>query len=181
MVLGFAAFYVAFIFTMPTLAGIPAPYCAAGKVLVLHPWTILGFLLPLQLNRARISAITVESVAMSTFVVHRTTEEKIRGPFAIGAGGLLHVFQLSTSAAERVRVGLTRPPSTNLLSRGLPSWTFAQVVVHVRVVLSLHGQFDQKIDQIIVGVRPCFPPGRLPCSSPKSWEESSLLAKGEAQ
>ena len=43
---------------------------------------------------------------------------------------------------------------------------FAQVLVHVRVAFLLHGRFNQKIDQIIVEVRPSLPLGRLPAVLP---------------
>ena len=50
--------------------------------------TILSFLLALRLEEASASPITVMGVARSTFVVRGTTVEKIRGPFAIGGGGV---------------------------------------------------------------------------------------------
>ena len=48
-----------------------------------------------------------------------------------------------------------------LMGRGLPPQMFAQVFIQVRVVFSLHGEFDQKIDQLIVGMSPGFPLGHL--------------------
>ena len=87
MFLGLVAFYVAFIFIMPTLAAISTRCRATEMVLVLQLLTILSFLLALQLEQARTPPITVGRVARSTFIVRRTTIEKIRGPFAFGGGG----------------------------------------------------------------------------------------------
>ena len=151
-----AVFYVAFILVMPTLAALPARDCAAEVALVFYLLTIFGFLLALQLEEASGSPIRVRGIPRSTFFVRRTTVEKIRDPFAFGGGGLLHVFQLTTTALTRVRVVLRRPPSTIPLSRLLPSQMLAQILVHVRVIFPLHGQFNQEIDQIIVGVVRAF-------------------------
>ena len=63
-------------------------------------------------------------------------------------------------------MGLWEPPSLKPFSRGLPPQMFAQVFIHVRVVFSVHGEFDQKIDQLIVGMSPGFPLGRLLTSLP---------------
>ena len=71
------------------------------------------------------------------------------------------MLQLPTTALPRVRVGLRRPPSRSLLSRGLSSHMFAQILVHVGVILPLHGPFDPQIDQVILRVRPRFPVGHL--------------------
>ena len=75
---------------------------------------------------------------------------------------------------------LEPPKSRTLLSTGLPPQMLARVLVHVRVILPRDGQIDQQIDQVIIGVRPSFPLGRLPAILPKSWQECSLGAKGEA-
>ena len=123
---------------------------------------IFGFLLVLKLEEAGASPITVMGVAGSTFVVPRTTVEKIKDPFAVEGGGLLHVFQLTTTAVTRVKVGLKRPPSRFPLTESLPSQMLAQILSYVRVILPLHGQCDHEINQIIVGVCPRFPLGRLP-------------------
>ena len=148
MLFGFLAFFVAFVFTMPTLTAISAFGCAAEVVLVLRLLTILCFLLVLQLEQAGASPITFGRVARSAFIVRRMTVERFRGPFAIAGGSVVHVFQLSTSAHARV-------------SRDLPSQMFAQVVVHLRVVIPLNCRFDQKIHQIIAGLSPSFLTGRL--------------------
>ena len=71
------------------------------------------------------------------------------------------MLQLPTMALPRVRVGLWRPPSRRPLSRGLPSQMFAQILVHVGVILPLHGELDQRIDRVILSVRPSFLLGRL--------------------
>ena len=107
---------------------------------MLHLFTILSFWLALQLEQARTSPITVGQVARSTFIVRRMRVEKIRGPFAFGREGLLHVFQLFTSALSRVRVAFRRRPSRTLRSRGLPLQMLAQLLLHLRVILSLHGK-----------------------------------------
>ena len=122
---GFAAFDVAFIFMMPPLAAKTARYRAAELGLVLYLLTIFSFLRALQLEHARTSPITVGRVAGSTFIICRTTVEKIGGPFIFEGGGLSHVLQLPPTALPRVRVGLRRPPSRRLLIRGLPSQTCA--------------------------------------------------------
>ena len=106
MFFGFAAFYVAFILVMQTLAAICAPCRAAEMVLVLHLLTVLGFLPALQLKHESTSPIIVGPVAGSTFAVRRRTLESLGGPFAIVGQGLLHVFQLSKSAVTRVKVRL---------------------------------------------------------------------------
>ena len=123
---------------------------------------IFGFLLVLKLEEAGASPITVMGVARSRFAVPRTTVEKIKDPFAVGGGGLLHVFKLTTTALTRVKVGLKGPPSKFLLTTGLRSQMLAQILVYVRVILPLHGQCDHEINQIIVGVCPRLPLGRLP-------------------
>ena len=89
------------------------------------------------------------------------------------------MFQLPSTALLRVRVGLRGPPARTFLSRGLPSQMFAQVLVHVGVIL-LHRQLYEQIDQVIIGLRPSFPLGRLPAVLPRSWKEPSLRAIGEA-
>ena len=43
---------------------------------------------------------------------------------------------------------------------------FALVFVHVTVTFPLHRQLGQQINQIIVGMRPCFPFGCLPAVIP---------------
>ena len=93
----------------------------------------------------------------------------------------MHVFQLSSLALTRVRVGLRRRPSRFPLNRDLSSHLFAQVLFHVRVILPIHGQLHHKIDEIMIRVRPTSPLGMSPGSAPKCWEECYLLAKGEAQ
>ena len=65
---GLAAFYVAFIFIMPTFAAISAHYRAAQVVLVLHLLTIFSFLPALQLEHANTSPITVGCMAGSTLM-----------------------------------------------------------------------------------------------------------------
>ena len=84
--LGLAAFYVAFIFMMPTLTTISARYRASEMVWVVHLVIIFFFLLVLQLEQASTRPITVGRVAGSTFIVRRTTAEKITGPFTIRRG-----------------------------------------------------------------------------------------------
>ena len=84
-------FRLAFILVMWTLAATSAGNRAAELVLVFHLLTILGFLLALKLQQAGASPITVGRMARSTFVVRRTIVEKIKGLFAIGGRGLLHV------------------------------------------------------------------------------------------
>ena len=64
------------------------------------------------------------------------------------------MFQLPTAALPRVRVALRRPPSRTLFSTGLPSQMFAQVLVHVGVILPLHAAIDQHIYQVIIEVYP---------------------------
>ena len=161
VVSGFAAFNVTFIFVMPTLAAIPARDCAAEVVLVFYVPNIFSLLLTLQLEEASASPITVMDVARYTFVVRRTTVRKIGNPFAIGAGGLLQVPQLPTTTLTGVKVWLGRPPSKIHLSKGLPSQMLAHILVHVGVLLPLHGQLHQEIYKIIVKVRASFALGRL--------------------
>ena len=60
--LGLPAFYVSFIFIMPTLAAMSARHRAAEMVLVLHLLTILGFLLLLHLKHASTPPVTVGRV-----------------------------------------------------------------------------------------------------------------------
>ena len=146
---------------MPPLAAKSARYRAAEIVLVLYLLTIFSFLHALQLEHARTSPITVGRPAGSSLIVRRTTVEKIRRPFTFGGGGLSQVLQLPTTALPKVRVELRRPPSRRLLRRGLPSQMIAQILVHVGVILPLHGQFVQQIDQVIVRVRPSFLLGHL--------------------
>ena len=146
---------------MPPFAASSALYRAAKLVLVLSLLTIFGFLRALQLEHARTSPITVGHVAGSTLIVRKTTVEKIRGPFTFGGGGLSHVLQLPTTDLPRVRVGSRGPPSRSLLSRGFPSQMFAQILFHVGVMLPLHGQLNQQIDQVIIRLRPGFPLKRL--------------------
>ena len=105
---GILAFFVAFIFVMPTLAALPARDRVPEVVLAFHSLTIFCYLLALHLVRARPSTITVGRVARSTFAVRMTVVEKIRDPFAIGGGGLLHVFQFTTMDLTRIRVGWRR-------------------------------------------------------------------------
>ena len=71
------------------------------------------------------------------------------------------MLQVPSLTLPRVRVGLWGPPSLRHFSRGPPLQMFAQVFIHVRVIFSLHGEVDQKIDQLIVGMSPGFPLGRL--------------------
>ena len=71
MFFGSTAFYVAFIFIMPTLAATSASYCAAEIVLVLLLLSILSLLLALQLEQAGSSPIAVGPVAWCTFIVRR--------------------------------------------------------------------------------------------------------------
>ena len=85
--LGFAAFDVAFILIMLTLAAISACYRTAEIVLVLHLLTIFSFLLALQLEQARTTPIKVGRVAGSYLLVRRTAVERIGGPFTVGGGG----------------------------------------------------------------------------------------------
>ena len=167
MFFGFAAFDVAVILTIPPLAAISARYRAAETVWVLYLLTIFSFLCALQLEHARTSPITVRRVAGSTRIVRRTTVEKIGAPFTFGGGGLRQVPQLPTTALPRVRVGLRRPPSRSLLSRGLPSQMFAQILVHVGVILSLHGQPHHQIDPVMVRVWASFPLGRRSAVIPR--------------
>ena len=54
----------------------------------------------------------------------------------------------------------------------------AQVLVHMKVILTLHGQLDQQIDQMISASELSSPIS--PDNSVRSWEESSVLAKGDA-
>ena len=174
MFIGFAVFYGAFI-----VAAISARSRTAEMVPVLHRLTVFTFLLALQLEHASTPPTTVGGVAASTLVVRRTAVEKISGFFACGGGGLLHVFQLSTTALPSVRPGLRPPPSRTLLSRGRPSRMFAQVIVRVRVMFPCpwltpsthrpgHHRCAYKLSFQMSS-----------CSSPLSWEGYSLEAKGE--
>ena len=58
------------------------------------------------------------------------------------------MFPLPGTALPTVRVEMRWPPPRILLSRGLPSQMFAQVFVHVGVILPLHGPLNQQIDQV---------------------------------
>ena len=106
---------------MLMLASISARNRAAELVLVFHLFTILGFLLALMLQQASVLSITVGRVARSTCVGCKTTAEKTTSPFVIGGRGLLHVFQLPTTAFTQVRVGLRRASSVppGFLSAGV--------------------------------------------------------------
>ena len=124
----------------------------------------LCLLLALRWDEASALPITVKGVARSTFVVRgstflvlRTTVEKIENSFAIGGRGLLHVFQLPTAAITRVRVELRLPPSRIPLSGGHSSQMRAGMIVYVGVILPLHGQRDQESDEMILTVCPSFP------------------------
>ena len=146
---------------MPPFAAISASHRAAAMVLLRYLLTTFGFLRALQLGHARTSPITVGRVAGSTFIFRETTVQNIRGTFTFRGGGLSHVLQRPNTALPRVTVGLRRPPSRTLLSRGRPSLMLAQILVHLGVILPSQGQFDHQTDQVIVRVRPRFPLGHL--------------------
>ena len=84
----------------------------AEVVLIFDLLTIFGLLLPLQLQEAGGSPITVMGVAGSSLVTRGTTVKKIGNPLPLeGGGGLLHVLPLPLTALTLVRVRLRRPPS----------------------------------------------------------------------
>ena len=163
-----AALYVALVFVVPPFAAIAASDGAAEVVLVFDLLTILSLLLPLQLKHARAASIAVGGVTWAPLAVRRLAVEKIGGSLAFSGGGIPHMLELPSLTLPRVRVGLWGPPSLRLFSRGLPPQMFAQVFIHVRVIFSLHGEFDQEIDQLIVGMSPGFPLGHLPTILPSS-------------
>ena len=147
---------MALILVVPPLAAVATRDGAAEAVLVFDLLTILGLLLPLQLERTRAASIAVRGATWSPLVVRRLAKKKIGGSLAFSGGCLLHMLQLPSLTLPRVRVGLWGPPSLTSFSRGLPPQMFAQVFLHLRVVFSLHGEFDQKINQLIVGMSPNF-------------------------
>ena len=71
------------------------------------------------------------------------------------------MLQMSTTALSRVGVGLRRPPSRSLLSRGLSPQMLGQIPIHVGVIPPLYGHFDQQIHKVIVRMRARFPLGCL--------------------
>ena len=152
---------MALILVVPPLAAVATRDSAAEVVLVFDLLTILGLLRPPQLEHTRAASIAVRGVTWSPFVVRRLAIKKIWGSLAFSGGGLLHMLQLPSLTLPRVRVGFWGPPSLRFVSKGLPPQMLAQVFIHVRVIFSLHGEFDQKIDQLIVGMSLGFPLGRL--------------------
>ena len=106
---------------------------------------IFSFLLALRLEHASTTPITIARVAGSTLIV-RT----IRHPFKIGGRGILHVLQLPTVALSEGWSGVEATFLQDTSQRGHLSQMFAQVLVHLGVILPLHGQLDQQIDQVII-------------------------------
>ena len=175
MFLGFAAFYAAFTFIMPTLAALAARYRAAELVMLLHLLTILSFLSGLYFEQARTSPITVGRVARSTFVVRRAIVEKIRGPFAFGGGSSSCVSTAhlgpsqgynvleATSLEDFSRRG---SPSTNACAGTCPCESHSPSLW----LTSSAGRSNHHRIASRLSSRTSVD------STPRFWEESSLLA-----
>ena len=171
---------MALILVVPPSAAVATRDSAAEVVLVFDLLTILGLLLPLQLEHTRAASIAVRGVTWSSLVVRRLAIKNIGGSLAFSGGGLLYMLQLPSLTLPRVRVGLWGPPSLRLFSRGLPPQMFAQVFIHVRVVFSLHGEFDQKIDPTHRRNESGISSRTSPYIFHKSWEEFYPRATDEA-